>query len=175
MALGNMVGSLTVGKPKYADVEPEIIELKAKADGLQKRLLSLIGKDARVFEPLSEAYGLPKGTDAERVHKAEVMEACLRECCDVPLRIMEAGAEAIDLHERFAAIGAAIAISDVGCGAICCKTALQAASLNVFINTMSMTDRSYADGVNAKADALLATYCEKADGIFSDVLGRFSR
>ena len=31
-ALGNMVGSLTVGKKKYADVEAEMYELKAKCD-----------------------------------------------------------------------------------------------------------------------------------------------
>ena len=56
-ALGNMVGSLTVGKKKYAAVEAEMQELKAKADVLQKELLRLIERDAEVFEPLSKAYG----------------------------------------------------------------------------------------------------------------------
>ena len=51
-ALGNMVGSLTVGKKKYADVEEEMQELKAKCDVLQKELLTLVEKDAEVFEPL---------------------------------------------------------------------------------------------------------------------------
>ena len=53
-ALGNMVGSLTVGKKKYADVEEEMWELKKKADKLQKELLHLIERDAEVFEPLSK-------------------------------------------------------------------------------------------------------------------------
>ena len=64
MALGNMVGSLTVGKKKYADVEADIIALNEKADALEKRLLELVAKDAEVFEPLSKAYGLPKDTPA---------------------------------------------------------------------------------------------------------------
>ena len=59
-ALGNMVGSLTVGKKKYADVEEEIIALKAKCDQLQQDLLDQIAADAKGFEPLAKAYGIPK-------------------------------------------------------------------------------------------------------------------
>lgn len=173
-ALGNMVGSLTVGKKKYADVEEDIIALKNEADALQARFIDLVARDAEVFEPLSRAYGLPKETEEEKAHKAEVMEKCLRECCDVPLSIMEACCEAICLHEQFAAKGTAIAISDVGCGVVCCKAALQAASLNVFINTMSMADRDYAEDINTKARAMLANYTVKADTIFVDVEKRFS-
>jgi formiminotetrahydrofolate cyclodeaminase len=173
-ALGNMVGSLTVGKPKYADVEADIIALKTKADELQQTFIALAARDTEVFEPLSKAYGLPKETDEQKAHKAEVMERCLIECCAVPLEIMQRCAEAIDLHAEFAAKGTAIAISDVGCGVIICKAAMQAASLNVFINTMSMADRAYAEKVNERANALLATYTAKADAIFTDVAVRFN-
>lgn len=174
MALGNMVGSLTVGKPKYADVEADIIELKEQADALQDRLLALVAADAEAFEPLSRAYGLPKETDEEKAHKAQVMEKCLHDACEVPLDIMRACCEAIDLHEQFAAKGTAIAISDVGCGVICCKAALKAASLNVFINTGSMKELDHAAACNLEASKMLDTYCAKADEIFADVEKRFS-
>lgn len=59
IALGNMVGSLTVGKKTYADVEDEIIECKKEADEIAKEFLELMDKDAEAFEPLSRAYGLP--------------------------------------------------------------------------------------------------------------------
>ena len=59
-ALGNMVGSLTVGKKKYADVEEEIFALKAKCDALQTELLNQVAADAVGFEPLAKAYGIPK-------------------------------------------------------------------------------------------------------------------
>ena len=65
-ALGNMVGSLTVGKKKYADVEDEMWELKKKCDQLQKDFLHLIERDAEVFEPLSKAYGMPRETEEEK-------------------------------------------------------------------------------------------------------------
>ena len=59
-ALGNMVGSLTVGKKKYAEVEAEIIALKAKCDALQTELLNQVEMDEVNFLPLAKAYGIPK-------------------------------------------------------------------------------------------------------------------
>lgn len=174
MALGNMVGSLTVGKKKYADVQDDIIALKAGADRLQDDLLALVQRDAEVFEPLSKAYGMPKETEEEKAEKTRVMEAALRECCDVPLQIMQRCCDAIDLHVEFAAKGTAIAISDVGVGVAFCKAALFGASLNVFINTKSMADRAYAEDINQKANAMLKEYGELADNIYADVAARFN-
>jgi len=65
IALGNMVGSLTVGKKTYAAVEEDIIQCKKKADEITARLLDLVEKDAEAFEPLSAAYGMPKSTPEE--------------------------------------------------------------------------------------------------------------
>ena len=65
IALGNMVGSLTVGKKTYAAVEEDIIQCKKKADDITARLLDLVEKDAEAFEPLSAAYGMPKSTPEE--------------------------------------------------------------------------------------------------------------
>jgi formiminotetrahydrofolate cyclodeaminase len=172
-ALGGMVGSLTLGKPKYADVQDSIAVLKEKANRLQEELLALVRRDAEVFEPLSKAYGLPGTTEAERAEKARVMETALRDACSVPLEIMEKCGAAIEMHRELAEKGAAIAISDVGCGVICCKAALQAASLNVFINTKSMTNRACAESINEKANKLLNGYTALADQIYARVAARF--
>ena len=59
-ALGNMVGSLTLGKKKYADVQEEIIALKKRCDELQKELLDQVEADDKGFVPLAKAYGIPK-------------------------------------------------------------------------------------------------------------------
>ena len=173
-ALGNMVGSLTVGKKKYADVEAEMWELKGKCDKLQAELLHLIERDAEVFEPLSKAYGMPRETDEEKAEKARVMEIVLKEACSVPMEIMEKCCEAIDVIVEFAAKGSALAISDAGVGVIFCKAALQGASLNVFINTKSMKNREYAEELNAKAEAMLAKYTVLADEVFAQVRGRLN-
>ncbi len=171
-ALGNMVGSLTVGKKKYADVEAEIKELQVKSDLLQEKLLHLIERDAEVFEPLSKAYGLPKETEEEKAKKAQIMEAALKEACSVPMEIMEKCCEAIEVISVFAEKGSVIAISDAGVGAAFLKAALEGASLNVYINTKSMTDRTYADKLNEDADKMLLLYGKKAADIFETVKKR---
>lgn len=172
MALGNMVGSLTVGKKKYADVEADIIALKEKATALQGEFLRLVEEDAKAFEPLSKAYGMPRATEEEKAEKARVMAIVLKEACAVPMEIMEKCCEAIDVIEEFAAKGSALAISDAGVGVVFCKAALLGASLNVFINTKSMEDKKYAASLNEKADKMITDYSKKADEIFAAVNAR---
>lgn len=172
MALGNMVGSLTVGKKKYADVEADIIALKEKATALQADFLRLVEADAEAFEPLAKAYGMPRETEEEKAEKARVMAIVLKDACAVPMEIMEKCCEAIDVIEEFAAKGSALAISDAGVGVVFCKAALLGASLNVFINTKSMADKEYAASLNEKADKMIADYSKKADEIFAAVNAR---
>lgn len=171
-ALGDMVCSLTVGKKKYADVQDEIISLKGEYEALEKELLQLVSEDAKVFEPLSKAYGLPSGTEEEKAHKAEAMEEVLKAACSVPIKIMEACCKAIDLVKRTAEIGTAIAISDAGCAAACLRGALMSASLNVYINTKSMKDREYAETLEIHANEMITTYAPLCDEIFDMVLGK---
>lgn len=175
MALGNMVGSLTTGKKKYADVQEDITELMARADRIQGELLDLVQADAEAFEPLSQAYGMPKETEEERARKAEVMERCLADACSVPMQIMQKCCEAIDVTEDFAAKGTKIAISDAGVSAMMLRAALGGASLNVFINTKSMKNRERAAELNARADEMIRVYTEKADRISEMVLQQFRK
>ena len=168
-ALGNMVGSRTVGKKMYADVEAEIIALKEKCDGLQKDLLDQVPADAVGFEPLAKAYGIPK----DDPNRDKILEDATIVACAVPMKIMELCCEAIEAIAVFAAKGSRLAVSDAGCGAVCCKAALQSASLNVFINTKSLKNREVAEEMNAKANGMLDKYCAMADEIFAGVRANF--
>ena len=163
MALGSMVGSLTLGKKKYAEVEDEIKTLMEKAEALQTELLRLVDEDAAVFEPLSKAYSIPKDDPTRET----VMENALKLATSVPLDIMRLGARAIELLDEFAKKGSRLALSDAGVGAAFCKAAIEGASLNVFINTKYMTNRNYAKSV--EAEAILAKYCNVADEILNNV------
>ena len=165
VSLGNMVGALTVGKKKYADVEEDIKVLMEQAEGLRVKLLDLIEADAACFAPLAKAYGIPK----EDPNRDAIMEDALKTACSVPMDIMRTVCEAISLMEDFAKKGSALAVSDAGCGAVCCKAALQGASLNVFINTKSMKDRETAEALEKEAQDLLDKFCPIADEIFDIV------
>ena len=163
-ALGNMVGALTVGKKRYAGVEEEIRALMAECDSLQSALLDQVAADAECFAPLARAYSIPKD-DPDR--EAALEEATLN-ACTAPLEIMRLCARAIECAAQFAEKGSRLALSDAGCAAILCKAALQAASLNVFINTGALRDRTAADELNARANGYLAA-CEGADAVFAQV------
>ena len=165
VSLGDMVGELTVGKKKYADVEEEIQSLMARAQALRIRFLELVDADAAAFAPLAKAYGIPK----EDPNRVQIMEEALKTACSVPMDIMRACAEAIDIIEEFAAKGSRLAVSDAGCGAILCKAAMQAAALNVFINTKSMKDLSCKAALEKEADALLTKYTDLGDTIYESV------
>lgn len=168
VALGDMVGELTVGKKKYADVEEDVKAFMVNAQELRRRFLELIDGDAEAFAPLAKAYGIPKDDPT----RDEVMENALKVACGVPMDIMRACGEALDLIEEFAAKGSKLAISDAGCGAVLCKAAMQAASLNVFINTKSMKDRACAEALEKEANELLDKYTAMGDEIFGTVLGK---
>ena len=168
-ALGNMVGSLTVGKKKYAEVEAEIVALKEKCDKLQNELLDQVPADAEGFVPLAKAYGIPKDDPT----REEVLEAATITACQVPMRIMELCCESLDAISVFAAKGSRLAVSDAGCGATIVKAALQAASLNVFINTKTLRNRELAEEMNAKCLGMLDQYGKMADEIFETVKAGF--
>ena len=168
-ALGNLVGSLTVGKKKYAVVEEEIIALKAKCDQLQQDLLDQIAADAKGFEPLAKAYGIPK----DDPNRDQILEEATLVACQVPMKIMELCCEAIEAIAVFAAKGSRLAVSDAGCGAVCVKGALQAASLNVFINTKTLKNRQAAEEMNTKCLGMLDKYGAMADEIFETVKAGF--
>ena len=168
-ALGGMVANLTIGKPKYAEVEDEIQELKVAAYRLQKDLLALIEKDAEVFAPLAGAYRMASGTDEEKAEKERVMQACLKQASLAPLEIMEKCAETLVLLEKFAEKGSVLAVSDAGCGAALSKAALQAAWLNVRINIRIIDDKKFASEVESKGLSLLEKSIPLADKIYYSV------
>lgn len=170
IALGNMVGSLTLGKKKYADVQEDIAELNAKAEALRAGFVALVDADAEAFAPLSRAYSIPKDDPA----RDEIMEPALLKAAEAPLEIMRKCAEALELISGYAAKGSALAISDAGCAAALCGAAMKAAALNVKINTKSMINRAVADNINTEMNELLQKYFVLSQEIYNDVSGRLS-
>lgn len=169
IALGDMVGELTVGKKKYADVEDEIKELMRKAQALREKLLTCIEKDAVAFEPLAKAYGIPKDDPT----RDEVMEKCLRDAASAPLEIFDLCCEAIELQREFAEKGSRLVVSDAATGVVFCWSAMYGAAVNVKVNTKLMKDRAYAENINAHIDEGMAKYWPIAEKVYEDVYRHF--
>lgn len=169
-ALGMMVANLTIGKKRYADVEDKVKKICGQLDTLMNNLIFLTNEDARVFRPLAEAYGLPKNTEEEKLHREKVMEEALYEASVVPLKIMETVFEAIKLLEFLGEKGSRIAISDIGVAVLFGEAALEGASLNIFINTKLMKNTERADSLNNKAEFLISEGRKLKEVIYSNVL-----
>lgn len=162
-ALAAMVGNLTVGKKKYADVEPQVQEAIVRLDALRNRLVQLIDADAEAFGPLAASYGMPRSTPEEIAARNEAQQKALIEACEVPLAIMETCVKVLDECDFLAHNGSRLALSDVGCAVVIGRAAVHAASLNVVINIGSMSDAARAEAYQLRMDMML----ESADTIES--------
>lgn len=140
VSLGAMVGSLTVGKKKYADVEEEVSDLTQKAKDLSLRLQAMVLADEEAFLPLAAAYGMPVATEEEKAVKEAALQDALIGATEVPLEILMLCVQALELIEQFARKGSRLAVSDAGCAAACCRAAMESAKLNVYINLKLMRD-----------------------------------
>ena len=169
VALGEMVGNLTVGKKKYAESEELMKEFLIKLEKLRDNMLDLIEGDAKGFEPLAAAYSLPSSTEEERTEKERIMASALVKACEVPLETMEKGLEILDIAEVLAEKGSVMAVSDVGVAVQFVRTAVLGASMNVYINTKTMKDRETAEKFNSRADLMNRTAAKKADEIFARI------
>ncbi len=161
-SLGTMVGSLTVGKKKYADVEEDIKALMAEMSELSDKLAACVNKDAELFEPLSKAYGIPK----EDPDRDTILEKCLKDAASAPFEIIELSCRAIELLEEFYAKGSSLMISDAVTGAVLVKGAMLGAAVNVRVNTRLMKDRAYAEELDRKVEAMIGEYSARADRVF---------
>ena len=168
-ALCSMVANYTVGKPKYAAVEADVKIILAEAEALRARLLELVEEDAAAFAPLSKAYAIPRADPA----RGEVMERCLRKAAAPPMELLRLTCRAIELHRELLDKGSVMILSDVGTGAVFCRSALYGALLNLKVNTKPMADRDYAERLNAEADELVNKYWKIAGQIYEAVMERY--
>ena len=171
VALCSMVGNLTVGRKKYAEVEADVYTMLEKGKRVREKLLALVDEDAVAFGPLAKAYAIPKDDPS----RAAIMEEVLQKACVAPLEMMRCCGEALDLLSEMLEKGSITLVSDVGCGAVCCKAALVGASMNIYINTGSLMDKSMVVSIESEADALLSKYNPIADRISEEVLRRIRK
>ena len=156
-----MVARYGASNPKLADHADDLAAAIRGADAIAHELVDLVAEDVRAYGLVSRAYGMPR-TDPAR--PAAIQDA-LHEAALPPYRIMDAAARALALLEEMADKGSRQLLSDVACGAVFCRAAMQGASLTLFANTTSMKDRERADALEAQCDDLLETWLPRADAL----------
>ena len=161
-ALLSMVANLTVGKKRYADVEERVQAHLDQLDEVREELFELVERDAAAFEPLAQAFKLPRGTEEEERHRHEVIQEALVDAIAVPFAIMNACDRVIQLSDFLAHYGNRSAISDIATGVSFAKGALKGAAM--------LDDRAMATRYTDEADRLILESGRRADEIYNYVL-----
>jgi len=164
-ALASMVGNYTTGKKKYAAVEADIQRLLAEAASLRETLINLVQADADAFAPLASAYAIAKDDPS----RPDVLEAATKGACEAPAEMVRQLARVIDVLEEMGEKGSRMLLSDVGCGALFARAAMEAAALNVWVNTKTLRDRDFATALEAELDQILAESLPKAEHVSEQV------
>jgi formiminotetrahydrofolate cyclodeaminase len=156
-ALVSMVCNLTIGKPKYVEVEAEMKEVLARSEQLRADLTKAIGDDVEAFDAVMAAYGSPKGaTEDEKAARTARIQAALKEATDVPLECARLCSEVIKLADVAAQKGNLNVVSDAGVAVQCAYSGLTSAALNVRVNARSIKDRDFAEERLAELEGVLA-------------------
>lgn len=155
-ALVAMVARLTVGRKRYADVEPQMQEIMLSAEALRARLTALVQEDAEAYNQVSAAYRLPKSTDEEQTARDAAIQTGMKAASLTPLETAQACAKVIALAEQAVAQGNVNARTDGGVGALLAFAGLQGAVWNVEVNLPSIDDPQFVARVQAAADQALA-------------------
>jgi glutamate formiminotransferase/formiminotetrahydrofolate cyclodeaminase len=143
-ALVAMVGRLTVGKKKYADVEDRAQTAIQKADALRGELEAAVIDDAQAFDGVMAALRMPNESDAEKVSRTEALERATILAGEIPLGVAKSAAQVLKLTAEISAIGNINALSDAGVAGNLAAAAIVSAGLNVKVNAIGLSDRELA-------------------------------
>jgi len=153
-ALAEMVGQLTVGRPRYRAVEDRMQHVVEQLRQARGELLALIDADAAAFLRVSAAYKLPRDADEDKATRDAAIQAALHEAMRPPLRVMESASDVMLLADEVALIGNPSVASDAGCAALLGEAAVRAAALNVLANAVLLGASPEADVARATVAAL---------------------
>ena len=165
VSLGAMAGRLSAGRKKTEEERRALEERIEIADALRQRLLALIDWDAAGFEPLSKAYALPKD-DPDR--KTKLRDASLR-ACEAPMEMLRCCGETAQVLQELRERVSPLLLSDVGCAAALCRGALEAAAMNVWVNTRSIPENPAARALNEEVRRILDAALPAAEEVTAAV------
>lgn len=166
VSLGTMVANLSSHKAGWDDRWEGFSEWAEKGQKFKDELLYLVDEDTRAFNRIMDAFGLPKGTDDEKKARKAAIEEASKYAIKVPFRVMETSLASMEVMKVMAETGMAASASDVGVGALCARTAVMGAFLNVKINAGGLEDKEFAREIVLKGEKIT----EKAKRLEEEIL-----
>ncbi|MCC7231524.1 MAG: glutamate formimidoyltransferase [Bacteroidia bacterium] len=167
VSLGVMVANLSSHKKGWDDRWEEFSSWAEKGQVIKEELLRLVDDDTAAFNKIMDALGLPKSTQAEKTVRTQALEAATRTAIEVPFRVMKVCTGAFELILQMVEKGNPNSASDAGVGALCVKTAIAGAFLNVQTNCTGLKDKVFRDSVLKEAEDIYRSACEQEEAILN--------
>lgn len=171
ISLGTMVANLSSHKKGWDERWKEFSDYAEDGQKIKDELLRLVDEDTRAFNKIMDAFGLPKSTDDEKVARKEAIQIATKNAIEVPFKVMELSLKSFDIIKTMAETGNPNSVSDAGVGALCARSAVYGAWLNVKINAASYSDKKYTARKLKKGKELL----DRAKEMERKVLGIVER
>ncbi|MGN0033068.1 MAG: glutamate formimidoyltransferase [Candidatus Limimorpha sp.] len=168
-SLATMVANLSSHKPGWDERWEEFSQVAEKGQRLKDELLDLVDEDTNAFNKIMEALQMPKKTDADKAARLEALELASQYATQVPFKTMNVAFKAFEVVEAMVKNGNPASVSDAGVGALCCRSAVMGAYLNVKINAAGLKDRTFADNIVAEGAKIEAESIAKEAEILAEV------
>ncbi len=169
VALGTMVANLSAHKRGWDDKWEYFSDFASQGAQWADSFVDLVDKDTAAFDRIMDAFSLPNSSDAEKAARSEAIQKATRYAIEIPLQVMQKCRESLPLFQAMVDNGMASSLSDVGVGALCMKTAVSGAFLNVKINAATLKDKDLAKKYVAEGLALESEVLTKADALIKTV------
>lgn len=169
VALGAMVANLSSHKKGWDEQWKYFSDWAEKGQQIKIKLLRAVDEDTQAFNKIMNAFGLPKKTEEEKKARVEAIEAATKIAAQVPFKVMQLAAESLEILKAMAENGNPNSVSDAGVGALCIRTAVYGAYLNVRINVASLKDETFKNELLSKAENILKAVLEKEKEILAIV------
>ena len=172
VSLGTMVANLSSHKRGWDNRWKEFSDWAEKGMMYQKQLLQLVDEDTNAFNKIMDAFGLPKGSDDEKIARKAAIQEATKYATEVPLKVVELSYKSMDVMKAMAEIGNPNSVTDAGVGALCARTAVRGALLNVKINAGGLEDKAFANDLVSKGEAFAQQALELENEIMKIVEGK---
>jgi len=156
ISLATMVANLSAHKRGWDDRWEEFSDFADQGQILKDELLRLVDEDTNSFNKIMEAMRLPKGSEAEQSTRKEAMDSATKYAILIPFKVMETSLKSMAIIQQMAEIGNPNSVTDAGVGALCARTAVIGAFLNVKINCKDFDDTEFVTDILAKGEAIMA-------------------
>ncbi|HQW44117.1 MAG TPA: cyclodeaminase/cyclohydrolase family protein, partial [Chitinophagaceae bacterium] len=143
VSLATMVANLSSHKKGWDDRWEEFSQWAEKGVQYKNELVKLVDADTKAFNQIMTAFGLPKSTDEEKVARSKAIQEATLFAIEIPLKVMEISYDSMEVIKAMAEIGNPNSVSDAGVGALCARSAVMGAFMNVRINASGYDDKIF--------------------------------